>query len=355
MLIKKSERHRGRGKAAGTPVSSAGNDLDRRTFLKRSGLAAGALAALGNLPLGAIRKAEAGPPPPPGATGHDAQECLHPLLGRLLGDRQGRERRVDRPGARLRQSDQSRIALLQGRGGSRRRAEPAPPALSREARGRPVDPHLLGNGDRRDRRQAARYSPEVGTGLGLLARLGQVHQRGRLSQPQARGVLGNQQFRSSGAHLPFHHGHRRRQYLGLWRDDQQLQRHPQRQDHPDDGRQSGRGASGFAAAYSRRQGAQPRQHDRGRSADDADRGARDRICPRASRHAYRHDLRHALAHFRERLGGQGIPQPARLRRRRDPQAGGEVDRRRRSSASPACRRRRSGTSPSCSPSRSRRR
>ncbi len=53
-------------------------------------------------------------------------------------------------------------------------------------------------------------------------------------------------------------------------------------------------------------------------ADDADRGACDRICPRASRHAYRDDLRHALAHFRERLGGQGIPQPARLWRGRDP-------------------------------------
>ena len=208
-------------------VDTQSTGSDRRTFLKRSGLAAGALAALGNLPLGGVRKAEAGPPPPPGARGHDPQEYLHPLLGRLFGDRQGRERRVDRPGAGLRQPDQSRIALLQGRGGSRRRAERAPLALSGEARGRPMDPHFLGSGHRRDRRQAAGNSREVGTGLGLLARLGQVHQRGRLSQPQARRLLGNQQLRSSGAHLPFHHGHRRRQYLGLRRDDQQLQRYPQ--------------------------------------------------------------------------------------------------------------------------------
>ena len=40
--------------------------LDRRTFLRRSGLAGG-LAALGALPLGSVRKAEAGPPPPAGA------------------------------------------------------------------------------------------------------------------------------------------------------------------------------------------------------------------------------------------------------------------------------------------------
>jgi formate dehydrogenase major subunit len=41
---------------------------DRRTFLQQSGLAAGSLAVLGSLPLGAMRKAEAGPPPPAGAT-----------------------------------------------------------------------------------------------------------------------------------------------------------------------------------------------------------------------------------------------------------------------------------------------
>src|SRR5947208_1663126 len=41
---------------------------DRRTFLQRSGLAAGSLAVLGSLPLGAMRKAEAGTPPPAGAT-----------------------------------------------------------------------------------------------------------------------------------------------------------------------------------------------------------------------------------------------------------------------------------------------
>ncbi len=65
MLIKKSERHRNH--ASGRATKSSG-DLDRRAFLKRSGIGAGALAALGSLPLSGIRKAEAGPPPPAGAT-----------------------------------------------------------------------------------------------------------------------------------------------------------------------------------------------------------------------------------------------------------------------------------------------
>ena len=56
--------------------------MDRRTFLKRSGLAIGALAALGDLPLGGIRKAEAGPPLPAGATITTRKNlCTHCSVG----------------------------------------------------------------------------------------------------------------------------------------------------------------------------------------------------------------------------------------------------------------------------------
>jgi formate dehydrogenase major subunit len=68
MLIKKAERRISRGDPAAALAGRPEGRLDRRTFLRRSGLAAGSLAALGSLPLGAIRKAEAGPPPPAGAT-----------------------------------------------------------------------------------------------------------------------------------------------------------------------------------------------------------------------------------------------------------------------------------------------
>ena len=154
-----------------------------------------------------------------------------------------------------------------------------------------MDPHLLGRRDQRDRRQADGDPRQVGRRLGLLARLGQVHQRRLLSQPQARRVLGHQQLRPPGAHLPFDHRRRRRQHLGLRRDDQQLHRHPQRQDHDHHGRQSGRGASGVAAARAGRQGDAARQHDRHRSAHDPHRGARHRICPHPLRHRHPGDLR----------------------------------------------------------------
>jgi len=82
MLIKRSERHRNRASLAGRPSTESSGDPDRRGFLKRSGVAAGALAALGNLPLGGIRNAEAGPPPPAGATVTTRKNvCTHCSVG----------------------------------------------------------------------------------------------------------------------------------------------------------------------------------------------------------------------------------------------------------------------------------
>jgi hypothetical protein len=68
VLIRRTEREARRGTLAATLTAQSTGGLDRRSFLRRSGLAAGGLAALGTLSLESIRKAEAGPPPPPGAT-----------------------------------------------------------------------------------------------------------------------------------------------------------------------------------------------------------------------------------------------------------------------------------------------
>jgi len=67
VLIKRAQREARRGTLGAALSAKANGDLDRRTFLRRSGLAAGGLAALGTLPLAAVRRAEAGPPPSPGA------------------------------------------------------------------------------------------------------------------------------------------------------------------------------------------------------------------------------------------------------------------------------------------------
>jgi len=66
VLIKRTERAARRSTlTASLADQSAG--IDRRGFLRRSGLAAGGLAALGSLPLTGVRKAQAGPPPEKGA------------------------------------------------------------------------------------------------------------------------------------------------------------------------------------------------------------------------------------------------------------------------------------------------
>ena len=53
MLIKRAQREARRGTLATKLPEQANAGVDRRAFLRRSGLAAGALAALGALPLGA--------------------------------------------------------------------------------------------------------------------------------------------------------------------------------------------------------------------------------------------------------------------------------------------------------------
>src|ERR1700741_5443624 len=67
MLIKRTERSARRGTlaAALTPQTQSGGA--RRAFLRRSGLVAGSLAAVGTLPLMSMRKSEAAHPHQPGA------------------------------------------------------------------------------------------------------------------------------------------------------------------------------------------------------------------------------------------------------------------------------------------------
>jgi formate dehydrogenase major subunit len=59
VLIKRTERQARRSSLAATVGSQSGIGLDRRTFLRRSGLVAGGLATIGALPLASVQKAEA--------------------------------------------------------------------------------------------------------------------------------------------------------------------------------------------------------------------------------------------------------------------------------------------------------
>jgi formate dehydrogenase major subunit len=81
MLIRRSQSRALNGNLGAFAAQSA-NGLDRRSFLRRSGLVAGGLAALGSLPIASVRKAEAGPPPAAGAKLEKRKNiCTHCSVG----------------------------------------------------------------------------------------------------------------------------------------------------------------------------------------------------------------------------------------------------------------------------------
>jgi formate dehydrogenase major subunit len=82
VLIKRAQRAARHGTLATALSAPATGSVDRRDFLRRSGLAAGGLAMLGTLSPGSVRKAEAGPPPAPGATvTRHKNVCTHCSVG----------------------------------------------------------------------------------------------------------------------------------------------------------------------------------------------------------------------------------------------------------------------------------
>ena len=202
--------------------------MDRRTFLKRSGLVAGAGAFASQLPVrrdrqGRRRRRSR-------RQGRSQAHGVHALLGRLLGRRGRRERRLDPPGAGVRFAAQPRRALRQGRLGARARHARALASaeVADEARRRQVAEDVAGTqaiNEVGDQLLAIRNERQGRSRRGVLDRQLQAQQRAVVSDAQVRVVLGHQQLRPPGAHLPLDDGRRRSQHLGLRRDDQLVQRH----------------------------------------------------------------------------------------------------------------------------------
>ncbi|MGB6418434.1 MAG: molybdopterin-dependent oxidoreductase, partial [Pseudolabrys sp.] len=80
MLIKRTERQARRSHLAATGGNQAPGGLDRRSFLRKSGLVASGLATIGALPLATVRKAEAAGPNVAGATIRKSI-CTHCSVG----------------------------------------------------------------------------------------------------------------------------------------------------------------------------------------------------------------------------------------------------------------------------------
>ncbi|HLO75127.1 MAG TPA: molybdopterin-dependent oxidoreductase, partial [Magnetospirillum sp.] len=81
MLIKKREGHAARSHLTEAISSVVGGSVDRRTFLKRSGIAAGGVALASGLSVGAVRKAQAVPQTSKGAVEIKKTICTHCSVG----------------------------------------------------------------------------------------------------------------------------------------------------------------------------------------------------------------------------------------------------------------------------------
>jgi len=163
----------------------------------------------------------------PGRHGHDPQECLYPLLGRLHGHREvANGVWIARSPAGTPRSIGARTAA---------RAPPYRDDVLSERRLRYPMKLVDGRWNRLSWNQAI---DEIGDKLLEIRAKSGPESVYWLAQPSSptRPPISHRKFAASGNNTSDHqaricnsHRRRRRQYVGLRRDDQQLQRHPQRQ------------------------------------------------------------------------------------------------------------------------------
>ena len=283
-------RKTGNGSVAGSSLSQmvgglTGGTVDRRAFLRRSGLTAGGLAAAAGLSSGLLTKADAQTAAAAGA-GEIVRKktvCTHCSVGcTVIAEVQdgvwlGQEPAFDSP-FNLGSHCAKGAAIRELGHGDRRTKYPMKLVAGKWQRmGWDEAIEEIGG-------KLLQIRESAGPELGLLAWIGQVQQRTGLPVAQVRRVLGQQQRRPPGAHLPFDHRRRRSQYLGLRRDDQLLQRHPQLQADLSDRRQPGRGAPRLAPPPAEVQGGEQRSVHRVRSPVHAHRRQGRRVCAHPLRH-----------------------------------------------------------------------
>ena len=199
--------------------------MDRRTFLKRSGLVAGAGAFASQLPYGAIGKAEAAKDAAV-ATEVKRTVCTHCSVGCAVdatvenGVWTRQEPVFDSPlnlGAHC-----AKGASVREHGMHEHSHRLKSPMKLVDGKYQKISWEQAINevGDKLHRAEEG-----VGSRRRVLGRQLEAQQRAGVPDAQVRVVLGHEQLRSPGADLPLDHGRRRSQHVGLRRDDQLVQRH----------------------------------------------------------------------------------------------------------------------------------
>jgi formate dehydrogenase major subunit len=246
--------------------------MDRRAFLRRSGLGVGVGLATAQLSL--VKKAEAADP----ATAEKSlvvrrTVCSHCSVGCAVDA-------VVENGVWVRQEPVFDSPINLGahcaKGASLREHGHGEYRLKTPMKlvGNKYETDLVGAGAERNQRQDARAQEAERPRLDLRRRLVEAQQRAGLPAAQVDEPVGQQQLRPPGAHLPLHDGRGRREHVGLRRDDELVQRHAQLQVRDVHRLERRRGASGLDAAHAARQGNRL-QDDRRRSALHAHRAKAD--------------------------------------------------------------------------------
>ena len=224
--------------------------VDRRAFLKRSGVAVGAGAFASQLPFNMIGKAQAQEKKvAEGKLEVKRTVCTHCSVGCAIDA-------VVQNGVWVRQEPVFDSPLNLG-------AHCAKGASVRE-HGITEDSHRLKYPMKLVNGKYQRISWDVALdeiseeddedprGVGprrrVLRRLLEAQQRAGVPAAQVRVDVGHEQLRPPGPHLPLDHRRRRRQHLGLRRDDQLLQRRAELEVHPLLRVERRRGAPGVDAA-----------------------------------------------------------------------------------------------------------
>ena len=285
-----------------------GSTIDRRTFLRRTGMAAGGAAVATTLATRMMRRAEADATAKSagGDTVIKRSVCTHCSVGcGVIAEVQngvwtGQEPDFDSPlnlGAHC-----AKGASVREHGHGDRRLKYPMKLVGGKWQRITWDQAINEVGDKLLEIRE-KYSPDSVYWLGSA----------KFSNEQAylfrkfAALWGSQQRRPPGAHLPLDHRGRCREHLGLRRDDQLLQRHAPVQGDALHRQQRGGGTPGRDAARAARQG-ERRQADRGRPALHAHGGTRRSVRPAALRHGRAAGLGNTLARLPERLGRQGVHQ-----------------------------------------------